>query len=127
MHYNFDVIVSFLENYDAVEAFLERTTNELFKVGYDYADSDEFWQQEGNTLQDRGSHNTRIPKQDKLKENLIVMKADIDKSIKLLAVEEQIALWYTYQLSPTKANNRKNTSAMASEAVRKIVENLNDG
>ena len=127
MTYTFDLIVAFLENYDSIEAFIERTTNELFKVNYDYADQDDFWNQEGNTLQDRGSHNTRIPKQDRLKETLIVMKADIDKSIKILPMEHQIAIWYHYQLAPTKANNRKNSSVLAEEAVQMIAENLNDG
>jgi hypothetical protein len=127
MFYTFETIVAVLENYEFIESFLERSTNELFQVSYDYASGDDFWMQEGNTLLDKGSHNTRVPKGDKLKENLIVIKADIDKAISTLTIPEKIALWYVYQLASPKANNRKTSTALALDAVRKIVENLNNG
>ena len=126
MFYTFDVIVAILENWEFIESYLERTTQELFLVSYDYASGDDFWMQEGNTLLDKGSHNTRVPKGDTLKENLLVIKADVDKAMKTLDLKEQIAIWYVYQLASSKANTRKTSTALAEDGVRKLVENLND-
>ena len=125
MTYTSDLIIAILEHWEYCQAFIEKSTQELFQVYYEYPDAPEFWNAEGNTLQDRSPHNTRIPKKDNLKENLIVMMADIEMALDTLEPADQISVRYHFQLEPGKISNRKKAVGLAIEAVDKMVVKLN--
>lgn len=118
--YSFDLVANILSNWELITAFIERVTQEIFPTYYSYGENSEFWDQEGNTLQDRGPHNTRIPKRDQLKENLIIMKADVSHALSLLEPTEQTNVLLHYQFSDLK---EKPESAI--RIIEKLVKLLN--
>lgn len=122
MTYTSDLVIAILENKEFIEAYVSRVTQELFTTYYEYPDDPAFWNAEGNTLQDRSPHNTRIPKKDKLKENLIVMLADVETAVASLEPADQISVLYHFQLAP---ENQSETKSLALLAIDKIVAKLN--
>src|SRR5690242_93273 len=97
--YDTDLVAAILKSWELINSFKERVTHEAFPTYYVYGLDDSFWMEEGHTLLDKGPHNTRVPKKDNLKENLIVWQADITKAIKSLPPADQIELRYHYQIS----------------------------
>lgn len=123
--YTEELVIAILQNQELIDAFLERTTAELFPVYYNLGASDDFYSQEGNTLRDSGPGGTRVPKRDSLKENLMVLKADVESALNKLDPWDQISVEYYFRFWDGKRPTKSSIIALA--AVTKIVELLNNG
>lgn len=122
MDYTRETVTELIRHRDYIESFLERTTGEIFPTYYDAGD-DGYYDQEGNTLNNNGSHNTRVPKRDSLRENLMVMLADIDCAMMALTLEQRLAVLYYLTIYQGRKGGKSEVNAM--EAVEQMVQYLN--
>ena len=121
--YTVELIAKIIENRERIEAFVERTTTELFPVYYEFG-SDEYFHQEGNTLTANVPHNTRVPKRDNLKENLIVMLSDVDRALNTLEPQERLSVLFFYNITEGKGKGRSKEYAL--DAIEKMAAYLNN-
>jgi hypothetical protein len=126
VEYTVDLISEVIANRELIEAFLERTTSELFTVHYVHTNPwDDYFQEPGHTLENDLPHTTRVPNKDSLRENLMVILADIDRALKILTLEERLAVIYYLTLYQGRKGGK--SAAAAHEALVKMTTYLNNG
>jgi hypothetical protein len=122
--YSVDFIARVIKHSELIDSFIERTTSDLFSVGYEIRSSDEFYSQEGNTLRNPAPQGTRVPNRDSLKENCIIWRADIDRALDQLSWEERFCVIYFFRLHERGVTKSKETAVAA---IEKMARFLNDG
>ncbi len=122
MDYTRETVMEIIRHRDYIESFLERTTGEIFPTYYDAGD-DGYYDQEGNTLNNNGPHNTRVPKRDSLRENQHDMHVDIDRALQSLTLEQRLAVLYYLTIYQGRKGSKSEANAI--EAVEQMVSYLN--